>query len=116
MSNKYIIVYFVVYIKGTEKIWVTGDDFGFKSFIKHYIKLSDVDRYMVDLFKVSGFMNDKKQSYDVNTLSRMRNNLIRALKEQPIPPKYLVVVLDNDLIQFGRSKAPDVKDTEELFE
>ena len=70
---------------------------------------------MTEYFEVSGFMNDKGQSYDVNTVSRVRNNLVGAIREHKVLPKYIVVVLDSDLIKFAKLKAPKVRDTEAMY-
>ena len=81
-----------------------GDDFGFKSFNKYFYELDHAEHYIFDEFEVSGFNNNKNLSYDRNVVSRMRNNLVGAIKEQPILPKFIVVVLDDDIINYFLSK------------
>ena len=83
-----------------EKVWIIGDDFGFHSFQKYYYKQHKSDRYMIEEFEVSGFHNDSKASYDVNTISRFRNCFVGAIKDQAILPKYVVIVPDNNIIKF----------------
>ena len=75
---------FSVYIKGLEKIWILGEDFGFKSFNKHYY-LHDPngnEQFMKEQYEIARFMNDKKASLDKNTISRFRNNFVGAIHDQ----------------------------------
>ena len=90
------------YIKGLDKLWVLRDNFGFKSFNKHYYLNQDYDKYMLDSFEVSGFNVDCDSSFDVNAISRLRNNLVAAIRDQIVLPKYILVVLDNDIIHFAK--------------
>ena len=101
------------YIKGTEKIWIIGDDFGFQSFNKYFYEQDHSDHYIMESYKVSGFNNDKNLSYDRNVISCMRNNLVGAIREQPVLPKLIAVVLDDDIIEYfmirikEKKKRPD---------
>ena len=81
-----------------------GDDFGFNSFNKYYYEQDKTDCYMIEMFEVSGFNNDKKASYDNNVLSRMRNCLVGTVRDQVILPKFITVVLDADLINYCKNK------------
>ena len=98
-----------------DSLWVIGDDFGFKSFTKHFYERNDIDRYMMEHFEVIGFNNNKELSYDVNTISRMRNNLVGAVHDQKLLPKYVVVVLDDDIIQFARRRITKGNDWSTIF-
>ena len=91
-------------MKGIEKIWITGDDFGFNSFNKYFYQHSDEDQYAKSAFEVSGFHNDRLQSYDTNTISRIRNYLVGAKKDQKILPKFIVLVIDDNIIKYLRHK------------
>ena len=92
------------YVKGLEYIWVVGDDFGFKSFNKKFCEQENDNYYMKEQFEICGFNNDKEASYDKNTVSRMRNCLIGAIRDKTVLPKYIVIVLDGDLIDYGKTK------------
>ena len=88
------------YLKGIEKIWILGDDFGFKSFNKYCYEQEKMSYYSKETFKVSGFNNNKELSYDRNTLSRMRNGLQGAIKDKKILPKFIFFIPDDDLIEY----------------
>ena len=45
-------------------------------------------------------MANTGKSYDTNTVSRFRNAIAKAVREQKILPKILVIVPDDDLIKF----------------
>ena len=82
-----------------------GDDFGFNSFNKYYYEQDHDDHYLMENFEVSRFNNNKKLSYDRNIVSRMCNNMVGAVKEQAILPKFVLVVMDVDMIEYFIAKA-----------
>ena len=85
-------------------VWILRDDFGFNSFNKHYFEKMEEDQYMKMQFEVKGFMNDRKQSYDLNTVGRIHNGLVGAIRDKIILPKFIVLVIDNDVIRYVRHK------------
>ena len=93
-----------------EKIWVMGDDFRHKSFNKYYYLQAGDEQYMKEQFEVTGFMNDKSSSLDTNTLSRFRNNFVGAVTDQPVLPKFVVIVPDNDIMKYVWYHKDDVQD------
>ena len=64
----------------------------------------EVQSYTKEHFEVSGFMNDKYKSIDTNAVSRMRNLMVGALHDRVVFPKYIVVVMDDDLVEFVAEK------------
>ena len=81
-----------------------GDDFGFKSFDPCYYQKTGVEKYMMTMYEVRGFNNDKKASYGTNLISRMRNCLVGSIRDQKALPKFIIVVLDDDLINYIQLK------------
>ena len=55
--------------------------------------------YMKEKFEVSRFMNNKDQSYDTNTISRIRNGLVTAICDQIVLPKMIIMVPDDNILQ-----------------
>ena len=106
IDNILIFHFIVDYLKGIKKIWVLSDDFGLNSFNEHFCLNEENDKssYMKENFEISGFMNNKAQSHDVNTASRIRSCLAGAIKDQKIFPKCIVVILDHDVIKYFHSK------------
>ena len=49
---------------------------------------------------MSGFLNNKTDSLDTNAVSRIRNLLVGAIHMQVQLPKLIVVVPDNDIIEY----------------
>ena len=76
-------------MKGIDDLWILGDDFRFNSFNKQNLQIDAEaeEHYMKEHFEISGFNNDKSQSYDSHTLSHMRNNLVVAIRDQITFPK-----------------------------
>ena len=56
--------------------------------------------YMLDQFEVSAICNSRHNSSDENLLSRFRNTLVTAINEKVRLPKYILIVLDDDLLKF----------------
>ena len=70
----------------------------------------DDEYYSKEQFEICGFNNDKKQSYDENVVSRMRNCFVGAIRDQKTLPKYAVIVLDADIIKLCTAR--DIHSTE----
>ena len=58
-------------------------------------------------FDVKGFFTNKFTHFDQNTVSRMRNTLIKAITDRILLPKWIFVVFDDDLIKFIKYKGDD---------
>ena len=88
-------------MKGTERIWVVGDDFASRSF-DPYFKLNkdSEDTYMMSNYKVTGYNNNKFLSVNQNMVSRLRNTIVTGFKEQTYAPKFVIIVLDDDLVKY----------------
>ena len=88
-------------MKGYDRIWFISDDFGVRSFDQYVYSKRDGQNknwYIVENFEISGFLNNRYHSLDENILSRLRNSLVNACMEQCLLPKYIVTVLDDDVI------------------
>ena len=92
--------------KGLEQIWVLSDKFGFESFSKHYYQQKDnlSNNYISSHYEVSVFFNDDPASLDKNVLSRLHNLLVGAINDRTILPKLMVIIPDDDLINYFLSK------------
>ena len=88
-------------VTGYEELWFLGDNFMAKSYTDHVTR-SDYPLYVTSSFEVSAFGGSRFTCTNTNMLSRIENALIQALnkKGQEKPPRYIVVVLDDDLIDF----------------
>ena len=84
-------------------MWILGDSFASAS-MEPYFKTKSLEKYgggyIRENFDVLGKLSNKYLSNDPNLISRLHNQLVDAIHEKVILPKYLVVVLDDDLIKF----------------
>ena len=64
--------------------------------------------YTKDHFDTLGFMNDKYLSNNQNMISRLQNCLHKAISDEIILPKMIVIPLDEDLIQYLNHPGPNV--------
>ena len=91
-------------IKGLEKIWLIGDEFGFKTCQEHYRNRRDAEglqkMYAYEFFEVKEFFTSKySNGQSRNVLKRLHNSLIFALNEYHPLPRLIVLVLDEDIIK-----------------
>ena len=93
------------YIKGIEKIWFVGDEFVHNSYAEYYFQRSQTEfqGYVKDKYEMSGFMATNSP-LDRSLVSRIRNNLLTAIREQPVLPRIVVVVLDDNIVNFIEQK------------
>ena len=85
--------------KALELVWLIGDSFMANS----YEKISRIDNsqhrlYIKENYDIYAFFNNNH--YDTNILSRVRKVLVLALNQQMYLPRFMAIVLDNDLMRF----------------
>ena len=87
-------------LKGLEKVWIIGDNFLAETFRKHFKKVSH-KFYMKMHYKVLPFCSRSSKYSDQNTnfLSRIINSFVLALNTKHYLPTFVIVVLDDDLIE-----------------
>ena len=85
-----------------EKLWFIADEFGYQSYEDHFRKRSHkpYSVYIKENFDVTAFINGKFKSKDPSVVSRLRNALVTAVTKQPVLPKLVVIVPDDDMIKF----------------
>ena len=97
-------------IAGYEKVWFVGDSFITRSYQKYYREKehSSYAGYVKENFQITGYrsMSDRYTSMNPNLIGRMQNCLVLAIQEEVLLPKMVVMVLDEDLIQFLDLKEP----------
>ena len=84
---------------GYHELWLLGDNFMAKSFREHFKKPSD-NFFMKENFEVFPCCSSRYSSNNTNMLSRIVNSLAKDLNDSTKLPKYIVIVLDNDLIEY----------------
>ena len=85
---------------GLLKIWFIGDKFSNSTF-NHLrdISVGDAESYAYKNFEVRPFFSSKYSSSHVGegVISRICNNLVRALNKHNMLPKAIIFVLDDDI-------------------
>ena len=84
-----------------DMVWFVGDNFAAKTFQAHCMKNS-YKHFTKDNYEYSAFCNSKFASSKTNMLARVQNAFAAALSSDKKGklPKYVVIVLDEDLITF----------------
>ena len=82
-------------------LWILGDNFTAKSYRSHF-KSRNANHYIKKNYEVTAFCNSKFASSNTNMLSRLQNTLATGLNKTKngILPKYILVILDDDLITY----------------
>ena len=94
------------YTKGLDAIWFVSDTFGFNSFEKHYFqrKHSEFDGYVRENFEINGYFNNKNNNMDSSIFGRQRNLIVSAVNENKYLPKLVVLVPDDDIVDYLATK------------
>ena len=86
-------------IKGIAKVWILGDNFLAETYRKFFKKNNSSEFYLKQQFEVVPFCSSKYSERNSNTLSRIVNSFMQALNSKFHLPQYIVVLLDDDLIE-----------------
>ena len=82
--------------------WIVGDNFTVRTFRNHFKK--DADYYMKKNYHVFPFCNSRFASSNQNMLAQLQNSMAMGFNQTKenvhALPKYVVIVLDDDLITF----------------
>ena len=101
MTN--FVFYITEDVPGRNELWVIGDNFTAISYQKHFkyfMQQKDTTMYCPDNFEVRGYCNNRYNSNNNNILARLQNTVAGALNKNTWLPKYLAIVLDDDLIKY----------------
>ena len=105
--NKYCYLSFLENTPGEDLFWIIGDNFFARTFRNHYKKYTpstgDDSMFIKANFEYVAFYNSRFSSSQENMLARLQNSLameINAAKRTGWLPKYILVVLDDDLISY----------------
>ena len=95
---------------GNEMIWFLGDNFLAKSYRNHFRNYNPrSEHYIKRQYDFTAFCNSKFSSSNGNMLARLQNAFVSALNgsKHGIFPKYIIVILDDDLISYLECKTSD---------
>ena len=86
-------------IKAIDKVWVLGDNFVAKTYRKKFKKASD-DFFLKKHYDVMPFCSSRFNDKNSIMLSRLQHSLATALNSKTYLPAYIVILLDDDLIDY----------------
>ena len=102
MLNNFAITV-VVYLDEVthyEDLWLLGDNFMARSY-REGAKLCEQDELLMKRhFNITPAVNSQFTSNNTNMLSRIENSLAAKINQIDKLPKYIAVILDNDIIDF----------------
>ena len=95
--------------RGVEHVWVVGDKFVADTSQRYFLNIPENDSFSKQNFEVSSFFTmrpeDEEDSEGMddtpkNMLTRVYNCLISAMRRESTVPKMVLVVLEDDLINY----------------
>ena len=91
-------------------MWIIGDDFVKQTFTQCVLTDNNFEFYIKTQFSLNELSSSKLEQGGGNILSQICNNLIKGINANPLLPKYIVVLIDTDVIKnvaysnFGLSR------------
>ena len=106
-------------VPAIDKIWFIGDEFTSRSFESYFkdrpgsSNPADSDCYCASNFDVSSFYANKFTSNNPNMVSRVINQMHKAITDEKLFPKWVVIVLDDDLIRYINEEGKNLTESME---
>ena len=94
-----IFTSFVDDVNGIRKLWLVGDNFMVSSFHTSFLRNVEASLYLRSEFQIEPFCSSRFNDNNKNLLSRIQVTLANAITKEKLLPQYIVMVLDDDLIQ-----------------
>ena len=90
-------------VSGLDELWFIGDNFVAATYRQHF-KKTKIKSFVKENFEVFAFCSSKFADKNTNMISRMQIAFATALNKRIYLPKFVVIVLDDDLIQYLQYK------------
>ena len=89
-------------VKAYDSLWIIGDDFTTRSCGEHFISSGAAgikDGYINENFEVKVYMANQYTANNRGVLSRLRNCLVKGIKDNFLLPKYIVFIIDYNILK-----------------
>ena len=86
-------------IVALDRIWIIGDEFASSSYKQNFDRLNEENSYTKANFDVKSVISSQYSNNIRSLVGRIRNNVVVAVNEFVNLPKFIVMTLENDLIQ-----------------
>ena len=100
-------------VKAYDRVWILGDDFMSKSYAQYFQnayfdggKLS----YLKAHYDITGICLSRLEAYGTSLLIKMRNHLVKLLNDQVLPPRAIIIILDDDMIREIKHNKPGISE------
>ena len=90
-------------MKGIQKLWILGDNFVAESYRKS-LRKAHGEFFIKENFEFLPFYGSRYSDSNNNTLSRLVNSFMQAMNSKFYLPEFVIIFLDNDLIEHLQYK------------
>ena len=90
-------------VKGIRKLWIIGDNFVAGS-VRNYFKKATWDSFIKENFHWEAFCSSRYSDKNTNLISRLQNTFALAINRSQRLPEYILVIIDDDIIDFANFK------------
>ena len=85
------------------KVWLVGDNFLAENYRKNF-KKATYELYLKNRFEVTPYCSSRFSDRNTNAISRLVNSFVQAMNTKFYLPEYVIIMLDNDLIEYVQYK------------
>ena len=85
-----------------DELWFVGDNFVSRCYRQFFKNAPETGKYVKEKFEVSVYCNSRFISNELNIIIRMKTALLTAIEKKIKLPKYVVIVLENDVVEYAR--------------
>ena len=83
------------------EVWIVSDNFVAKMYREHFLLRTDNEaNFIKDNFEFKNYCNSRFSSTVKNMMVRLQNTFAAALNKNEHMPKYVLIILDEDIISF----------------
>ena len=80
-------------------MWFVGDNFIADTYCSHVLK-NPAEMYVKNSFELFTFCSSRRSDKNANPISRFRNAIAHGLNTRIRVPKYIIVILDVDFLEY----------------
>ena len=102
--------------KGIEELWLIGDDFVRSTINDHYLRRHRDNLYVPNNFEFRSYASKNYLENRANILARLVNQVIRAININRYLPKWVVFVVESDIVKYMMNQVDGMHEPAEAYQ